>query len=66
MPLDRLLVETDSPYLAPEPVRGHRNESANVVHVLKKLAELRDMPPEDMAEITWNNACAVYGISARF
>lgn len=63
VPLDRLLVETDSPYLAPEPVRGRRNEPANVVHVLKKLAELREMPPEDMAQITWNNACAVYGIS---
>lgn len=62
VPLDRLLVETDSPYLAPEPVRGHRNEPANVKHTVMKLSELRDIPPEDMAEITWNNACVLYGI----
>lgn len=62
VPLDRVLVETDSPYLAPEPVRGRRNEPANVAYTLKKLAELRDIPEEDMAEITWNNACVLYGI----
>lgn len=62
VPVDRLLVETDSPYLAPEPVRGHKNEPANVVWVLKKLAELRDLPEEEMAKITWDNACAIYGI----
>lgn len=61
-PLNRLLVETDSPYLAPEPVRGRRNEPANVVWVLKKLAELRDVPEEKMAEITWENACEIYGV----
>ena len=62
VPLDRLLVETDSPYLAPEPVRGRRNEPANVKYTLMKLSELRDIPPEDIAEITWNNACILYGI----
>ncbi len=62
VPLDRLLVETDSPYLAPEPLRGRRNEPANVVYTLKKLAELREMPEEEMAAITWKNACAVYGL----
>lgn len=60
VPLDRLLVETDSPYLAPEPRRGKRNEPANVVWVLKKLAELREVPEEEMARITWENACRVY------
>ena len=64
VPLDRLLVETDSPYLAPEPKRGRRNEPANVVYTLKKLAELREIPEEEMAEITWNNACTLYGIDA--
>ena len=59
-PLDRLLVETDSPYLAPEPVRGRRNEPANVVYTLKKLAELRETPPDEMAAVTWENACRVY------
>ena len=62
VPPERLLVETDSPYLAPEPLRGHRNEPANVVWVLKKLAALRGLPEEEMARITWENACAVYGI----
>ena len=66
VPLDRLLVETDSPYLAPEPKRGRRNEPANVVFTLKKLAELREMPEEEMAKITWNNACALYGIDPAF
>ena len=60
VPLDRLLVETDSPYLAPEPKRGRRNEPANVVWVLKKLAELREIPEEEMARITWENGCRVY------
>ena len=60
VPLDRLLVETDSPYLAPEPKRGRRNEPANVVWVLKKLAELREIPEEEMACITWENGCRVY------
>ena len=63
VPLDRLLVETDSPYLAPEPVRGHRNEPANVYYVCEKLAELRGMTMEEMARLTMENACRVYGIS---
>jgi len=60
VPLDRLLVETDSPYLSPEPRRGRRNEPANVVYVMKKLAELREIPEEEMAKITWENACRIY------
>ena len=62
VPLDRLLVETDSPYLAPEPVRGRRNEPANVFYVCQKLAELRDLPMEEMARITTENGCRIYGI----
>lgn len=62
VPLDRLLVETDSPYLSPEPMRGRRNEPAHAVYTLKKLAELRELPMEEMARITWNNACALYRI----
>ncbi len=64
VPLDRLLVETDSPYLSPEPKRGRRNEPAHVVYTLAKLAELRGLPTEEMAEITWNNACSLYRIPA--
>ena len=62
MPLDRLLIETDSPYLAPEPVRGRRNEPTNVRHVAEKIAALRGMPLEELAAITTENAMKVYRI----
>lgn len=60
VPLNRLLVETDSPYLAPEPYRGKRNEPAFAVKTLEKLAELREMSAAEMAEITWRNAHTFY------
>lgn len=55
IPLDRLLVETDSPFLAPVPVRGHRNEPANVRYVAEKLAQVKDVPVEKIIEITSQN-----------
>lgn len=55
VPLDRLLVETDSPYLAPVPKRGKRNEPAYVVHTAEKLAELKGVSPEELAEKTSRN-----------
>ena len=55
LPLDRLLVETDAPYLAPVPHRGHRNEPAYVVETAKVLAEARGMPPDDLAAATTEN-----------
>lgn len=64
VPLDRLLIETDSPYLAPVPLRGRRNEPANVRYVLEKQAEIHGVPPEELAEITFRNACALYRIPA--
>ncbi len=60
VPPERLLVETDSPYLSPEPLRGRRNEPANVVWVLKKLAALREIPEDEMARITFENARRFY------
>lgn len=54
-PLDRILVETDAPYLAPAPHRGKVNEPALVIHTLKALAELKEMPVETMASITNRN-----------
>jgi TatD DNase family protein len=55
LPLERLLVETDAPYLAPVPLRGKRNEPAFVVHTAKRLAELKGMSPGELAAITTAN-----------
>ena len=62
VPLDRLLIETDSPYMAPEPVRGHRNQPGNVRLICEKIAELRGMEAEELAEITTENARRLYGM----
>ena len=64
VPLDCLLIETDSPYLAPEPVRGRRNEPTNVRYVAEKIAALRGMSLEELAEVTTENALRAYGITA--
>ncbi|NQV23390.1 MAG: TatD family hydrolase [Rhodopirellula sp.] len=63
LPLDRLFVETDAPYLAPVPFRGKRNEPAYVQHTLVSLAEAHGLTPEEMAEITTANACRFFGIN---
>ena len=55
VPLDRILVETDAPFLAPMPFRGKRNEPSFVTHTLKKIAEIKKKNVEDMAQITTNN-----------
>jgi TatD DNase family protein len=60
-PLDRLLVETDSPFLAPVPFRGKRNEPAWVAHVARTLADLLGLPPEAVAEQTTQNFTALFG-----
>jgi len=62
MPLDRLLVETDSPYLAPVPVRGQRNEPAHVRHTAACLAEVKGGPLEMIAEWTSRNARELFGL----
>ena len=55
VPLDRLLVETDAPYLAPEQLRGRTNEPANVVHTVARLAAVREMSVDEMAQVTTEN-----------
>jgi TatD DNase family protein len=55
LPADRLLVETDAPYLAPVPVRGKRNEPAFVTHTARVLAEVRGLEPEALADLTTKN-----------
>ena len=62
VPRDRLLIETDSPYLAPEPVRGRRNEPGHVRYVAEKLAEIREESLEELAASTFENAKTIYGI----
>jgi TatD DNase family protein len=62
VPDDRVLAETDSPYLAPVPRRGRRNEPAFVAHVVDRLAEVRDVAVEELAERTWRNARRFYGL----
>ena len=62
VPADRLLVETDAPYLAPAPRRGRRNEPAYVTHTCARLAELRGVELEEMAEVTRANARRFYGL----
>jgi TatD DNase family protein len=62
VPLDRLLVETDAPYLAPVPVRGQRNEPAFVSHTALCLAQVKEVPVETIAEHTTRNARALFGV----
>ena len=60
IPLERLLIETDCPYLTPEPLRGKPNEPANVVYVAQTIAQLRRKPVEEIAYLTSRNAAEVY------
>ena len=62
VPLDRLLIETDAPYLTPHPFRGKRNETGYVRLVAETAAEIRGMTLEEIAEITTNNAIRLLGL----
>ena len=62
VPIDRFVTETDCPYLAPEPVRGTRNDSRNLKYIVAKLAEFRELPEEELAKQAYENAKRVYGI----
>jgi TatD DNase family protein len=61
LPAERLLVETDSPYLSPQPVRGKRNEPANVVHTARFVAGLRAVPYDELERTVEANAARVFG-----
>ena len=62
IPLDRLLVETDSPFLAPQPHRGRRNEPAYVAEVARTIANVRDLPANQVAEVTSANFRRFFGL----
>ena len=62
--LDQVVLETDSPYLAPVPYRGKRNESSYLQHVVKKLSEIKKIPKEEVATITTANALELFKIFA--
>ena len=59
-PMDRLVLETDSPYLTPVPHRGKRNSSLNLPYVVQAIAQIKGLTPEEVEEITWGNAERMY------
>ena len=60
LPLDRIVLETDAPYLAPVPCRGKRNEPAFLVHTAQRIADILQMPVEELAAVTTANAKALF------
>lgn len=62
MPLDKIMTETDSPYLAPQSKRGERNNSANIQEVISRLAEIKEMDKEELAKILYDNAINFYNL----
>ena len=62
VPLDKILIETDSPYLSPEPNRGKRNDSRNVKYIAEKISKVKQISLEEIAKITYKNACNIFGI----
>ncbi len=62
IPMDKILIETDSPYLSPEPVRGSRNNSSNVKYIAQKIAEIKQISIEEVAKQTYQNARTIFKI----
>ena len=62
VPLDRILIETDSPYLSPEPNRGKRNDCRNVKYVAQKIADIKEISLEEVAKKTYENAMRIFEI----
>lgn len=62
IPIDKILVETDCPYLSPEPNRGKRNDSSNIKYIIKKISEIKNIPEEEIAKKTYENAKKIYKI----
>lgn len=62
-PLDRILIETDSPYLSPVPMRGKRNDSRNLRYVVQKIGEIKAVSPAELERITMDNGNRLFGLS---
>ena len=62
VPLERIVLETDAPYLTPVPYRGRRNESSYIPYIADKVAELKEVSVEEVAEVTTANARELFGI----
>ena len=62
IPMERILLETDCPYLAPEPYRGTRNDSSLIKYVIDKIAEIKNISSADVEETAWNNTMRFYGL----
>lgn len=63
VPDEKILIETDSPYLSPEPNRGKRNDSSNVRYIAEKIAKVKEKSLEEIAKITYENACRIFEIN---
>ncbi len=63
IPMDRLFIETDSPYMSPEPFRGQRNDSSLVYRIAEKIAEIRQIPLDEVIQATCENAIRFFGIA---
>lgn len=64
IPIDHIVLETDSPYLAPVPNRGKRNSSLNLPYVVQALAEIKGMTAQEIEDITWDNAKRLYRMNS--
>lgn len=62
IPNEKLLIETDSPYLSPEPLRGKRNDSRNIKYIAEKIAQIKELPIEEIAKITYENTKKAFNI----
>ena len=63
VPLDRLLLETDCPYMAPVPLRGKRCESPMIVYTAEKLAQIKGVDAQQLVDAARENTCRLFGIS---
>lgn len=62
-PMDRIVTETDCPYLAPVPYRGSRNTSANIPIIIEEIARIKGLTVEEVEKVTWENACRLYDLN---